>query len=90
MSVSIIALYDVKMPTGTVTLYHSVIKKYCTIERQCNETEMRLAGGQTSFDGRVEMCLGGQWSSVCDDRWDHRDAAVVCRQLGYNGREFMA
>ena len=41
-------------------------------EPQCNETDIRLVNGQTSYDGRVELCLYGQWGSVCDDRWDTR------------------
>ena len=45
---------------------------------------MRLQDGTDPSNGRVEVCQNGIWGSVCNSEWDHNDASVVCRQLGYD------
>ena len=44
---------------------------------------VRLIDGLIPEEGTVEVCRNAVWSSVCDSRWDYKDAFVVCRQLGY-------
>ena len=50
------------------------------------EGAVRLVDGIVPYRGRVEFCKNGRWSSICKTSfytWDNSEAAVVCRQLGY-------
>lgn len=47
------------------------------------EWSIRLQGGRTPLDGRIEIFIAEEWGVVVDDQWDLQDAQVVCRQLGF-------
>ena len=55
------------------------------VPEDCTDGDVRLADKLSKGEGRVEICYNGIWGSVCDSSaWSYTEAAVVCRQLGYN------
>ncbi|XP_042322861.1 lysyl oxidase homolog 3 isoform X2 [Sceloporus undulatus] len=60
----------------------------CNVPYMAYETTIRLSGGRSRFEGRVEVVLGAvshgvrRWGLICGDGWGTLEAMVVCRQLG--------
>ena len=50
----------------------------------CHDGQLRLTGGTTAREGRVEICFSETWGAICDDGWDDLDANVACTSLGYS------
>ena len=68
------------------TLYLSILD--ITVNDAAEEGTVRLVGGTTPLEGRVEIFLLGQWVAVCDSYSIYKVgslavATVVCHQLGY-------
>ena len=44
---------------------------------------VRLVGGPSPREGRLELNYNGVWGTVCDDDFTNTAATVVCRSLGF-------
>ena len=49
--------------------------------------DLRLRGGASHNEGRLEIYHNDEWGTVCDDFFGRIDAKVACKQMGYTGAE---
>ncbi|XP_076605600.1 lysyl oxidase homolog 3B isoform X1 [Chaetodon auriga] len=59
----------------------------CSVPYMGFENSIRLTGGRTRYEGRVEVLSSGpnetqSWGLICGETWSTREATVACRQLG--------
>ena len=72
-----------------------VISGSDTLMSDCVDGDVRLVGGDTEYEGRVEVCINRAWGTICSRKnnhywswwssWESPDSNVVCRQLGHMG-----
>lgn len=54
----------------------------CMLTAHRASSQIRIVGGRTPTEGRVEVKRGSKWGTVCSEGWTTKEAMVACRQLG--------
>ena len=51
----------------------------------CSDGDIRLIGGMSEYEGRLEICINNVWGTVCLHTYNRAagNTQVVCHQLGH-------
>ena len=68
-----------------VPLQNNSILHFVATVQNCTDWDIRLVGGSSPSQGRVEVCYMKQWGTICGYSGRVPTLAnVICRQLGYS------
>ena len=70
-------------------MYRPSFNSFAACVEICVDGSLRLANDGREYSGselygRVEICIDGQFGTVCDDSWSYTEASVVCSQLEFS------
>eukprot|EP00731_Ephydatia_muelleri_P031707 Em0023g214a len=74
---------DLSSCLGSIDAAGVICQAATTAAGNCSDGSLRLQGGTSTLNGRVELCLNNAWGTICDRGFDTDDAAVICQQLGF-------
>ena len=57
------------------------VDMFLGVSDNCIHGDVRLVGGESEQEGRLEMCYKDKWTPFCDI--DENVALVACKQLGF-------
>ena len=55
----------------------------------CSDGDLKLVGGESESDGRLEICLNKRWTTINGRGWTKTDTKVACNQLNYSALGYM-
>ncbi|XP_019863715.1 PREDICTED: neurotrypsin-like [Amphimedon queenslandica] len=76
-------IYTLNCYASKLLLTNSILMILLQLVGQCSQDALCLVNKVSYHEGRLEICYGNSWGTVCDDGWSNANAQVVCRQLGY-------
>ena len=50
----------------------------------CSDGDLKLVGGATKFEGRLEVCFEKRWGTIHGIGWGQTETEVACKQLGHS------
>ena len=50
----------------------------------CNDGDLKLVGGPSHTEGRLEVCFNRRWGTIHGDTWTQTETEVACKQLGHS------